>query len=209
MSASYKIRFITLADASAVLEIYKPYVLNTYITFEYEVPAIEEWQSKIKKIMVKYPWLVCEYQGEIVGYAYGSTHRDRTAYQWSAESTVYLPEKFHRRGIAGALYETLFAMLKLQGYVNVYAGVGLPNNKSEEFHKALGFSELGIFKNIGYKLGTWHDTKWFQLHLTDHIKNPPAPKTIAEINETSDFLYILEQANFKLNNKVVTPGSSE
>jgi len=193
MSASYKIRFITLADASAVLEIYKPYVLNTYITFEYEVPAIEEWQSKIKKIMVKYPWLVCEYQGEIVGYAYGSTHR----------------EKFHRRGIAGALYETLFAMLKLQGYVNVYAGVGLPNNKSEEFHKALGFSELGIFKNIGYKLRTWHDTKWFQLHLTDHIKNPPAPKTIAEINETSDFLYILEQANFKLNNKVVTPGSSE
>jgi|SRR6185436_8193327 len=202
MSHLYKIRLITPDDADHVLEIYKPYVLNTYITFEYDVPSSEEWKNKIEKITVKYPWLVCTYKDEITGYAYGSTHRDRTAYQWSPESTVYMSEKFHRKGIARVLYETLFAMLKLQGYINVYAGVGLPNTKSEEFHKALGFTELGIFKNVGYKLGAWHDTKWFQLHLSPHTINPPPPKSIAEIKNTPAFIEILQHANSKLNNNV-------
>ena len=200
MSDQYKIRLITPADADHVLEIYKPYVLNTYITFEYNVPSPEEWKNKIEKITTKYPWLVCTYKEEITGYAYGSTHRDRTAYQWSPESTAYMSEKFHRKGIARILYETLFAMLKLQGYINVYAGVGLPNTKSEEFHKALGFTELGIFKNVGYKLGAWHDTKWFQLHLSPHTINPSPPKSIAEIKNTPAFKEILQHANSKLSN---------
>jgi L-amino acid N-acyltransferase YncA len=187
MAAKYKIRFISLNDAQATLEIYKPYVLNTYITFEYDVPTLEDWKNKIEKITLKYPWLVCEHEGEIAGYAYGSMHRDRTAYQWSPESTVYISEKYHRKGIARALYQRLFAIMKLQGYVNVYAGVSMPNVKSEEFHKALGFTELGTFKNIGYKLGAWHDTKWFQLQLSEHGLNPPPPRTIAEVKNSSEF----------------------
>jgi len=187
MLRSYTIRFIKPEDSEAVLEVYKPYVLGTYITFEYNVPTLEEWSHKIEKIILKYPWLVCECENKIVGYAYGSTHRDRTAYQWSPESTVYLDEKYHRQGIARALYEKLFAIMKLQGYFNVYAGVGLPNMKSEEFHKALGFTELGIFKNIGYKLGGWHDTKWFQLQLREHILNPPPPLLIAEVKDSLEF----------------------
>jgi len=191
MSVDYTIRFIRPEDAASVLEVYKPYVLDTYITFEYKVPTLEEWQHKIEKIILKYPWLVCEVDGEIAGYAYGSMHRDRTAYQWSPESTVYLSEKYHRRGIARALYEKLFAIMKLQGYINVFAGIGLPNTKSEEFHRAIGFKEIGIFRNIGYKLGSWHDTKWFQLQLSEHILNPPPPKTIAEVKNSEEFNRIL------------------
>ena len=84
--------------------------------------------------------------------------------------------------------------MKLQGYFNVYAGVGLPNKKSEEFHKALGFTELGVFKNIGYKLGAWHDTKWFQLQLREHILNPPPPRLIAEVKDSLEFKKILSQS---------------
>lgn len=137
-------------------------------------------------------------ENEIIGYAYGSRHRYRTAYLWSVESTVYVSDKYHRLGIARVLYETLFELLKLQGYVNVYAGVSMPNIKSEEFHLALGFSEIGIFKKIGFKFGAWHDTKWFQLHLIEHPANPEKLKTFSEVQNTPYFNTILETANLKL-----------
>ncbi|MGB8194584.1 MAG: N-acetyltransferase family protein, partial [Chitinophagaceae bacterium] len=108
MSTDFKIRLITLADAKATLEIYRPYVENTIISFEYEAPDMQEWESRIKTITAEYPWLVCEYQGEVIGYAYGSRHRYRTAYSWSCESTIYLSDKFHHKGVARILYETLF-----------------------------------------------------------------------------------------------------
>lgn len=176
MDNKFSIRLITESDASEVLEIYKPYVLNTIISFEYEIPTLEEYLHRIRTNTAEYTWLVCLKDNKIIGYAYASKHRYRTAYQWSPESTVYLALEFHRKGIARILYETLFSMLRLQGYFNVYAGVGLPNEKSVGFHKSLGFEEIGIFKKVGYKHGNWHDTHWFQLHLTEHIYNPTVPK---------------------------------
>lgn len=197
MQREFNIRLIRLNDAQATLEIYRPYVEKTIISFEYDVPGIDEWETRIKNITVEYPWLVCECNNEVIGYAYASRHRYRTAYSWAVESTIYLSERFHHKGIAGILYETLFELLKLQGYVNVYAGVGVPNIKSEKFHLAAGFYEIGYFKKIGFKFGGWHDTRWFQLHLADHPDNPMKPKTLVEIIDTPAFKAVLHMANAK------------
>jgi L-amino acid N-acyltransferase YncA len=199
MDNRYSIRLITESDANDVLDIYKPYVLNTIISFEYEVPTLDEYLQRIKTNTADYPWLVCLHDNKIIGYAYASKHRYRTAYQWSPESTVYLSPEVHRKGIARILYETLFSLLRLQGHFNVYAGVGLPNDKSVGFHKALGFEEIGIFKKVGYKLGNWHDTHWFQLALTEHTLNPPPPNKLDVVAKSSTFQIILATANERAN----------
>lgn len=200
MNNKYSIRLITESDANEVLEIYRPYVLNTIISFEYDVPALEEYIQRIVTNTTDYPWLVCLDGNKIIGFAYASKYRYRTAYQWSPESTIYVSHEFHRKGIARILYETLFSLLRLQGHFNVYAGVGLPNEKSVGFHQALGFEEIGIFKKVGYKHGNWHDTQWFQLHLTEHILNPPLPKKLNEVETHSTFQNILAKANERVKN---------
>ncbi|MCW3122600.1 MAG: phosphinothricin acetyltransferase [Flavipsychrobacter sp.] len=199
MSGRYNIRLIDIIDAEATLAIYRPYVENTIISFEYEAPTLEEWHQRIAANTAGYPWLVCEVDGVIAGYAYGSTHRYRTAYSWSVESTVYVSEQFHRQGIARVLYETLLALLRIQGYMNVYAGIGMPNVKSESFHRALGFYDIGTFKKIGYKFGAWHDTLWLQLHLAEHTDNQPFPKKTAEVAQSTKFIEVIENANRKIN----------
>lgn len=175
MKKQFIIRPIQSKDTEEVLSIYAPYVQNTSITFDYELPSKAEFIDKIESIRHDYPWLVCLSDNKIVGYAYGSKHRYKTAYKWSVESTIYVAQGFHRLGVARLLYESLFKILKSQGFFNVYAGVTMPNVSSEEFHKSMGFTEIGIFKNIGYKLGKWHDVKWFQFHLAEHIENPKEP----------------------------------
>lgn len=197
MGNKYFIRLIDETDAQAVLDIYKYYVDNTIISFEYEAPSLNDYKQRIKTNTEKYPWLVCLLNDEIIGFAYCSTHRSRTAYQWSPESTIYLAHNFHTKGIGRLLYETLFALLKLQGYYNVFAGVALPNEKSIGFHNALGFEEIGIFKNVGYKHGGWHHTHWFQLTLKELQTNPPIPKPLEEIIPTKEFSAILQSANHK------------
>lgn len=192
---NYTIRLATIADAEATLSVYAPYVLHSSATFEYEVPKMDEFKKKIEKITAQYPWLVCECDGGIVGYAYGSMHRDRTAYQWSPEATVYLDERFHRKGIARVLYSALFEMLKMQGYYTAFAGVLATNEKSVEFHRAMGFEDIGLFKNIGYKLGEWHTNLWMQYEIQKPILNPPVPIGIGEIVKTSTFEEIMNKAN--------------
>jgi phosphinothricin acetyltransferase len=199
MQKEYILRPITLDDAKATRSIYGYYVENTIVSFEYEVPTPEEWLKKIQYITEKYPWIICEHKGQVIGYAYGSVHRARTAYSWSAESTIYVQEGYHGRGIGKMLYAVLFELLRLQGYVNVYAGVGLPNEKSERAHEAAGFHVLGVFCKIGYKFGAWHDTKWYQLHLVD---NPtPAPTIISteELMKMPEVDIIFQNANRTLN----------
>lgn len=191
----FSIRLITLNDTKAALDVYTPYVEKTSYTFEYVPPTIEQFTEKIKKITAQYPWLVCEYNGKIVGYAYGSTHRDRTAYQWSPESTVYVAEDFHRLGIARILYEALFEMLKLQGFHNVYAGVLSTNEGSRKLHTSMGFYEVGLFNRVGYKLGQWHDNMWYQLHLGEPVLEPHTPKVVTEFINTQAFNDILDKAN--------------
>jgi L-amino acid N-acyltransferase YncA len=195
MKNNLQIRLIKESDAEAVLNIYKYYVDHTIISFEYEAPTFEEYVQRIKTNTENYPWLVCLHENKIIGFAYGSVHRYRTAYQWSPESTIYLTPDFHARGIGTILYETLFSLLKLQGYYNVFAGVALPNEKSVAFHKALCFEEIGIFRNVGYKHGNWHHTQWFQLTLQEHKMSPAKPKKMEEIISMNEFSAIINSAN--------------
>ncbi len=198
MNAKYSIRLITKNDADEVLSVYKYYVDNTVVSFEYEAPTKDEYTQRIITNTEKYPWLVCLHNNKIIGFAYASTHRYRTAYLWSPESTIYFAPDFHTKGIGRIIYETLFLLLKLQGYYNVFAGITLPNEKSVGLHRALGFKEVGIFKNIGYKHGNWHHTHWFQLDLAEHILNPPTPKKFNEVITTPVFQSILATANERI-----------
>ena len=199
MNNKFTIRLVTADDPGQILEVYKPYVLNTANTFEYDVPTAEEIRKRIEKISAQYPYLVCEHDGQIIGYTYGSTHRERTAYQWSAEVTVYVKEDFHRHGVARALYNALFAMLKMQGYHSMYAGVLSTNIKSVGFHRAMGFEDIGIFKNIGYKLGEWHSNLWMQGFLKAHDTEPAVPVAIGVIDE--QFVEaVLMEANERVTN---------
>jgi phosphinothricin acetyltransferase len=195
MANKFTIRLIKESDSGDVLEIYKPYILDTVITFEYEVPSLEGFTRRIKAVTSEYPWLVLLLEDKIAGYAYASKHRDRTAYQWSVDSAVYLSPAVHGKGIARILYESLFSILQLQGYYNVYAGISLPNERSVGFHKAMGFEEIGIYKKTGYKHGNWHNTAWFQLHLTEHRDDPSIPGKISELTGTSSFDIIIKTAN--------------
>ncbi len=194
----FHIRLIREDDITSVLDIYSYYVQNTIISFEYDVPSIEDFSKRIADTVQEFPWLVCLQDNKVIGYAYAHKHRFRSAYQWSPESTVYIAPDFHARGIGRLLYNTLFALLKLQGYFNVFAGVGLPNEKSVGFHKATGFEEIGIFKKIGYKHGNWHDTQWFQLQLSEHLIDPPPPRTIDDIKGSETFTRIILEANRQL-----------
>lgn len=195
MNSQFSIRLISENDAREVLDIYKPFVINTIISFEYEAPSVDEFLQRIQNNILEYPWLVCQHGNKIIGYAYASKHRQRKAYQWSCESTVYLAPEFQNKGIARILYKTLFSILKMQGYFNVYAGISLPNQKSVGFHQSFGFKKIGIYKKTGFKFGKWHDVAWFYFHLEKHIGNPPEPKTIQAVVNTETFKQILEDAN--------------
>lgn len=198
MDNAFEIRLIEPNDVPLALEIYRPYVLHTAITFEYEVPTIVEFTEKMETITAEYPWLVCFHHGKMVGYAYAAKFRTRAAYQWSPESTIYMATDFQGRGVGRVLYETLFEVLRLQGYYNVYAGLLIPNEKSERLHKSTGFKEVGVYEKVGYKLGKWHDTKWFQLALRTHSDHPELPIKIAEIVESDALKAILQKANESL-----------
>lgn len=175
------IRLATPADAEAILAIYAPYITGSTITFEYEVPSIVAFTERIQTIQQQLPYLVAEVDGRVLGYAYASKHRDRTAYQWSVESSVYVHPDGHRQGIARSLYIALFDRLRRQGYYNVYAGITLPNLKSEAFHQSMGFLPVGIYEHIGYKMGAWHSVAWFQLTLQPYRLDPPAPVSITQL----------------------------
>ena len=195
------IRLIKTADISQVLEIYKPFVTLTTITPEHEIPDLIDFSKKIKKIATYYPVLVCEMNGIIIGYTFANRFRQAQGHQWSAETSIYLVPGYYGKGVAKTLYQTLFNILKLQDLINVFAGIVLPNARSEAFHKNLGFQEIGIFEKGIYKFGNWHDVKWSQLSVKEHSKNPLFPKSIKEVMHTTPFADILKQANIENLNK--------
>ena len=160
-----KIRLATLNDARAILEIYCPYILESVISFEYEAPSLEEIQRRISEVQEKFPWIVFEDQGQILGYAYAGTFRTRVAYQWSVESAVYIRQGHHGKGIGKKLYGYLFQLLKDQGVANVIGGISLPNEASVKLHESLGFSKVAHLKDIGFKFGQWWDVGYWQLQL--------------------------------------------
>lgn len=194
MSMNKKIRLAVENDSASILEIYAPFITGTVITFECDVPIVTEFGKRITNIEKKYPWLICEINGNAAGYAYASQFNERAAYDWSVDFSVYIKPEYHRKKIGKALYFALFELLKVQGYYNAYAGITLPNIKSEGFHQSFGFRSVGVYKNAGYKFGSWHDVKWFELKIQDYSQTPATPKSINEINNTPEFNTIIQKA---------------
>ncbi len=168
------LRPATPADAAAMLEIYAPYVADTSITFETEVPTEKMFADRVAHYLAEWPWLVVEVNGKIAGYAYASRYRERIAYQWSVECSVYVHDDFLRAGIAAKLYTALFDILKLQGYRNVYAVINLPNDRSVALHEKLGFNWFATYEQVGYKLGKWKNVGWWRL-IINEFDDEPAP----------------------------------
>lgn len=193
------IRFAKISDASSLLSIYEPYVRQTSFTPESKVPFVQTFREKIKEADSIYPFLVGSFNGQIVGYAYAHQYRQASGHQWSVETTIYCSPEFQGKGIAGALYRTLLEILKIQGFINVFAGIILPNDKSVTFHKRFNFTQVGVFEKGILKAGIWHDVLWMQSALKDHTKNPPLPLTLPEIVNTVSFKNIMNKIHNRAN----------
>lgn len=152
-------------DAAQLLDVYAPYVQNIAISFEYEVPTLQEFTERIRAVTQNYPYLICEIGGRIAGYAYAQRQKVRAAYGWNAELSVYLRPEYVRRGIGRAFYTALLDILHMQGVENVYGCVTVPNAGSERLHEAMGFRRISVFYRTGYKLGAWHDVAWFEKRI--------------------------------------------
>ena len=159
------IRRVETRDAAAVRDIYAPYVSDKATSFEVAVPSVEEMQRRIQSYGDRYPWLVFERDGIVLGHAYASSHHERQAYQWSVNVSVYVHADAHRSGLGRALYTALFDLLRRQGFVNAYGGITLPNPASVGLHESMGFTPVGVYKGVGYKFGRWHDVTWLHLQL--------------------------------------------
>ncbi|MER0122649.1 N-acetyltransferase family protein [Streptococcus sp. ZJ93] len=161
------IRTAQATDAAAIRAIYEPYVLKTAITFDLEVPSEEDFQRKIEQINERYPFLLAEYDGQVLGYAYASTYYDKAAYDWTAELTIYLDEEKRGSGLGSALYDALEKELTQRGFKNFVVCISLPNDASMAFHKKRGYEQVAHFKKVGYKFDTWHDIVWLQKSLLE------------------------------------------
>jgi phosphinothricin acetyltransferase len=173
--SSLRYRIASADDAGAISGIYAPYVTDTVITFETEAPDGEEMTARIAQIGARFPWLVAELDGVVVGYAYASEYRTRKAYRWSVDVGVYLAPTAHRRGIGRGLYARLFELLRAQNYINAYGIITLPNAASVGLHEAMDFEPIGIYKHVGYKHGAWLDVGWWHLALTTPSTMPAEP----------------------------------
>jgi phosphinothricin acetyltransferase len=176
-------RLANLDEARAIAEIYAPWVSETAITFEIDPPPdADEIASRMRRIGAIYPWLVAASGGEIAGYAYACENRTRAAYRWSVDAAVYLRASTHRKGIGRGLYERLFALLRAQGFVNVFAGITLPNAPSVGLHEAFGFRLIGVHERVGWKLGAWRDVGWWQLALSSPSSEPAEPIAFPDLD---------------------------
>jgi L-amino acid N-acyltransferase YncA len=174
------IRLATEDDAAQVRAIYAPFcAADSHVSFEYEPPTVEEMGRRIAQTLERYPWLVCDEAGVVLGYVYAGLHSARAAYQWSVNVSAYVAEGRRGSGIGRGLYTSLFAILKLQGYVNAYAGATLPNPASTGLHEAMGFEPVGIYRGVGFKCGAWHDVIWLQRALGDRPTRPEPPLSLA------------------------------
>jgi L-amino acid N-acyltransferase YncA len=181
-----RIRDATAADAPACAAIYAPYVTDTAISFESEPPDSAEMAARIAAAVDRYAWLVLEDDGRVVAYAYGGPYKERAAYRWSCEVSVYVDRDRTRTGAGRALYEALLERLAARGFRMAVAGMTLPNDASAGLHRALGFEPVGTFRRIGYKHGAWHDVAWTQRPLAAG-SDPPVnqPTSASSARSTS------------------------
>ncbi len=175
------IRIATPADAERLLQIYAPYVTDTAISFEYTVPSVTEFRTRINNTLQKYPYLVAEHNGQIVGYTYAGPFIARAAYGWNVETTIYLQKDKKKAGIGRALYEALEKALTLQNILTANACIGYPETEdayltlnSIQFHEHLGYRMVGVFHQCGYKFGRWYHMAWMEKHLGEHTGGPDA-----------------------------------
>ena len=176
-----RIRLATTGDAAAIHAIYAPIVRETTISFEWEPPSVDEIASRIDTTATNgYPWLIAEDDDGVAGYAYAGRFRYRAAYDWAAETSVYVDARRHRAGVGRAVYGELLRVLERQGYSSAYGVMTLPNGGSEALHRALGFVEVGRFPRVGWKLGAWHDVAVWHVALGDAATEPAPLRSVAE-----------------------------
>ena len=178
----YTIRPVSVSDAEELLAIYAPYVENTAVSFEYEVPTAEEFKNRIETISARLPYLAAvDEKGTILGYAYAAPFKTRKAYDWSVEATIYLRSDCRRMGLGKALYGELERRLKEIGILNMNACIAYPTTDedahltfdSPRFHEKMGFAPVGTFHQSGYKFGTWYDMIWMEKMLGEHTDSQP------------------------------------
>jgi phosphinothricin acetyltransferase len=177
------IRLATGADGAAARDIYGPVIETSAISFELVVPTEDEMATRITSRQPAYPWLVAEGddgQG-VIGYAYAGPFKDRAAYDWSVETSVYLAEAARGRGVGRALYAALLAVLEAQGYRQAVGGIALPNEASVRLHEGAGFTLVGVYRAVGWKFGTWHDVGWWQRPLAGGDGPPEPPIPLSEL----------------------------
>ncbi|WP_448782693.1 N-acetyltransferase family protein [Blautia sp.] len=180
---SITIRMANPADAQALLNIYAPYVINTAITFEYDVPSVEEFASRIAHTLEKYPYLIAEEGGNILGYAYASPFHDRPAYDWAVETSIYVDQNIKHRGIGRKLHDALESTLREQGILNMNACIAYPPEEDEhldknsvEFHAHMGYRLVGEFYKCGYKFNRWYNMVWMEKLIGEHLSDQKPPK---------------------------------
>lgn len=184
------IRVATPQDAGALLAIYAPYVTDTAITFEYEVPSLTEFRERIRHTLERYPYLVMEQNGEILGYAYAGPFKERAAYDWAVETTIYVKQGMKKQGIGRKLYQALEDTLIRQNILNLNACIGYPTVEDEyltrnsmEFHQHLGYRLVGQFYQCGYKFGRWYDMVWMEKLVGEHGVEPVRVKPFPELQQ--------------------------
>lgn len=165
-----RIRPAHLGDAALLLEIYRPFVTDTAVSFELQPPSVDEFEGRIARALDQWAWLVAENERGPVGYAYATSYRSRGAYRWSVETSAYVRADHRGQGLGKRLYQELLPILAEKGYCTAYAGIALPNDASVGLHRSLGFTAVGVFRRAGWKFGVWHDVSWWQLGLRP---NPP------------------------------------
>lgn len=182
------IRMATVEDAEKLLHIYAPYVEGTAITFEYEVPSVQEFADRIRNTLKRYPYLVAELENEIVGYAYAGSFHERAAYDWSVETSIYVKTDMKKMGIGKKLYEVLEKILKEQNILNLNACIAYPSIEDEyltknsvKFHEHLGYRVVGEFQKSGYKFNRWYNMVWMEKHIGEHKAEQPPVKSIEEV----------------------------
>ncbi len=187
-----RVRLATPEDGAACAAVYAPYVTETAISFELVPPTAGEMAGRIAKVTAHWPWLVVEVDGVVRGYAYATRHRERPAYDWTTESTVYVHRDFHGRGLGRTAMRSLVAVLRLQGFHLVVAGITAPNPGSFALHRSLGFTRIGEFEAIGWKSDGWHGVEFWGLELSprDLVPDPVTP--IGELAGTPELADALE-----------------
>jgi L-amino acid N-acyltransferase YncA len=190
-SADISIRVAEHADAAAIAAIYAPIVRETAISFETEPPSAEDMAGRIEAALSSHPWLVAVRAGAVIGYAYAGQHQQRAAYRWSANVTAYMDAGERRTGVGTRLYGALIPVLRAQGFRSAFAGITLPNAASVGLHEAVGFRPLGVYQDVGFKLGAWRDVGWWRLALSKGGGAPAEPAPFARFRLTPAFRSIL------------------